>query len=248
MIRALAEDSNAHQPLGPGEQRIEDERFVLFLGTRNHPAWTVAQRLRLQPESVEATVAEVRELVRERGRTSLSWEVSSSATPPDLVDRLRALGMVPDREPHALALVLTREPPPALPGIEVRHAESHSDRLTHARIGSAAFGDGADPPATGRATEHKAHYLASLNGDPVGAASAVFTEWAAIMHGGATLPHARGRGVYRALVRARWDDAVARGTPALVSQAGAMSRPILTRIGFEQVGEIHLLLDEFGTK
>ena len=34
-----------------------------------------------------------------------------------------------------------------------------------------------------------------------------------------TLPDARGRGAYRALVRARWDDAVRRGTPALVVHA-----------------------------
>ena len=46
---------------------------------------------------------------------------------------------------------------------------------------------------------------------------------------------ARGRGAYRAVVRARWDAAVARGTPALAVGAGPMSRPILERLGFEQV-------------
>jgi len=40
--------------------------------------------------------------------------------------------------------------------------------------------------------------------------------------------HARGRGAYRALVAARWADAVERGTPALVTQAGAMSKPMLS--------------------
>ena len=39
--------------------------------------------------------------------------------------------------------------------------------------------------------------------------------------------------MYRALVRARWDDAVAAGQPALVVHAGAMSRPILERLGFQ---------------
>lgn len=61
--------------------------------------------------------------------------------------------------------------------------------------------------------------------------------------GGGVLEHARGGGVYRALVRARWDDAVAAGTPALVTQAGALSRPILERLGFEAVAEIEILLD-----
>ena len=43
------------------------------------------------------------------------------------------------------------------------------------------------------------------------------------------------RGAYRAVVRARWDEAVRRGTPALAVGAGQMSRPILERLGFEQV-------------
>jgi hypothetical protein len=47
-------------------------------------------------------------------------------------------------------------------------------------------------------------------------------------------------------VAARWADAVERGTPALVTQAGAMSKPILERLGFRQVAEITILLDEFG--
>ena len=34
--------------------------------------------------------------------------------------------------------------------------------------------------------------------------------------------------------------------PALITQAGAMSRPILERLGFEAVGRIDILLDEFG--
>jgi predicted acetyltransferase len=60
------------------------------------------------------------------------------------------------------------------------------------------------------------------------------------------LPEARGRGAYRALVAARWRDAVERGTPLLVTQAGRMSQPILERIGFRRVCEIRILLDDFG--
>ena len=53
--------------------------------------------------------------------------------------------------------------------------------------------------------------------------------------GGATLSGARGRGAYRALVRARWDYAVQRGTPALVVHAQETSRPILEGCGFHVV-------------
>jgi GNAT superfamily N-acetyltransferase len=61
--------------------------------------------------------------------------------------------------------------------------------------------------------------------------------------GGAVLPEARGRGVYRALVHARWLHAAARGTPLLVVQAGHMSAPVLDGLGFESHGQIHLYVD-----
>jgi GNAT superfamily N-acetyltransferase len=60
------------------------------------------------------------------------------------------------------------------------------------------------------------------------------------------LPVYRGRGVYRALVRARWDAALARGTLALVTQAGQMSRPILQRLGFRTLRESREFLDLSG--
>ena len=67
-----------------------------------------------------------------------------------------------------------------------------------------------------------------------------------LLYGGATLSRARGRGAYRALVRARWDDAVSRSTPVLITQGGSMSRPILERLGFGPVGHVHMLVDDFG--
>jgi hypothetical protein len=46
------------------------------------------------------------------------------------------------------------------------------------------------------------------------------------------------------LVRARWDAAAGRGTPILTVGAGAMSRPILERLGFSIVGWRDSLIDE----
>jgi GNAT superfamily N-acetyltransferase len=85
-----------------------------------------------------------------------------------------------------------------------------------------------------------------LDGDLVSAGTSAPTSHGLLLYGGATLERARGRGAYRALLRARWDEAVARGTPALITQGGTMSRPILERLGFERVGEVHMLLDDFG--
>ena len=85
-----------------------------------------------------------------------------------------------------------------------------------------------------------------LDGEIVCTGTAAPTPQGLLLFGGATLPRARGRGAYRALVRARWDDAVSRASPALITQGGSMSRPILERLGFEPVGHVHMLVDDFG--
>ena len=73
---------------------------------------------------------------------------------------------------------------------------------------------------------------ALLAGRVVGTAGGVLGDAGINLFGGGVLAEARGSGVYRALVRARWDAAVTHGTPALTVQAGRMSRPILERLGF----------------
>ncbi|HEU5212144.1 MAG TPA: hypothetical protein VFU10_05190 [Gaiellaceae bacterium] len=143
MLREVAEYPNSFGPLGPRAERIETARYTLCMGAGL--GWTTGQRQRFAAAEVDEALAEVRALLRERGRTKTQWEE------------------------HGL-----------------------------------------------------------------------------LLHGGATLPEARGRGAYRALLRARWDEAVARGTPALITQGGSMSRPILERAGFRRVGHIHMLVDDFG--
>jgi GNAT superfamily N-acetyltransferase len=242
----LAENANAYTPLGEEDVRVFGDRFVLWMGRGSQPGWNVAQRFRLRAEDVEPVRAEIHELLRARGRTRCSWEVGSHATPPDLVDRLYALGLVDDApDPLAVGMVLRREPPAAPPDVEVRRAETREELLAAERIAATAFGEEVedrDPPA---ASTVKPIYLAYVDGEPVARASASFSEHGVTLFGGATLPEARGRGAYRALVAARWRDAAARGTPLLVTQAGRMSRPILARLGFREVCEIRILVDRF---
>jgi hypothetical protein len=246
-ILERAENANTYTPLGPTDERIVDDRYVLWLGRADAPAWNVAQRFRIADGDVEAVVEEVRGIVRARGRTGLTWEVGSSATPSGLVEQLLALGMVDDREPLAIGMVL--DEPPAQPpsDVEVRRVETPDEQRVASRIAAVAFGMSPDevgvedpePPIPGIQT-----YLAYVDGEPVARATAAFSEHGVTLFGGATLPAARGHGAYRALVAARWEDAVAAGTPALVTQAGAMSRPILERLGFRKLCEIRILLDE----
>ena len=241
-----AENANTYTPLGPLDERDETGRYVLWMGRGDEPGWNVAQRFRLREDEIDEARSEIHARLRSRGRSACTWEVGSHATPHDLVDRLLERGLVDDSTPFAVGMVLTGPPAGSGADIEVRRAVTPEDRLAAARIAAVAFSM-PEPAAAPDESEDRdnVHYIALIDGEPVARATASFSAYGATLFGGATLPEARGRGAYRALVAARWDDAVQRGTPALVTQAGPMSRPILARLGFREVCEIRILLDAF---
>jgi hypothetical protein len=251
MLREIAEYPNSFGPLGPGSERIETERYTLCMGLGK--SWNTVQRQRLRADEIDDVLEEVRSLLRERARDSTQWEVGSSAEPADLVDRLLERGLIWDKEPYAVALVLTHAPPAAPPEIAARRVETFEEYAAACAVQWEAFGMKEDKveeevallPQRWRDTVNVMH-AAWLDGELVAAGTAAPTEYGLLLYGGATLPRARGRGAYRALLAARWADAVRNGTPALITQGGSMSRPILERLGFERVGEIRMLLDEFG--
>lgn len=259
-VRRFAEAPGAwgEIPAESGLTRILTDRYCLLLGAV--PSFTSVSRLRLDPDEVAEVLAEVRELVAEHGHRHAIWWIGPSATPNDLVDRLRAHGLAPDEransEPHATSMALIVEPAATGEGVEARRVESLEDFRAAATIAATAFEEPKEDHAAyesileeNYARERAGHsprtYIAFLAGRPVGTGRALFAADcpAVLMLGGGVVPEGRGRGVYRALVRARWDDAVAAGTPALVTHAGAMSRPILERLGFQAVAEQEILLD-----
>jgi hypothetical protein len=246
-VLELAENANTYTPLGAADERIVDDRYVLWMGPVDEPWANVAQRFRLRPDEIEEVRDEIHGSLRAKGRTVCTWEVGSHATPEGLVDRLLALGLVDD-QPTALAIgmVLTEPPAQGPVGVDVRRAQSPAEHLAADQIAAVAFGQ--PVPTEPRPRDEDSDnvvYVAYVDGEPVARASGSFGEHGVTLFGGATLPEARGRGAYRALVAARWEDAVARETPVLVTQAGPMSRPILAQLGFREVCEIRILLDEF---
>ncbi len=140
MILELAENANTYTTLGPDEERIVDDRYVLWLGPWKAPWATVVQRLRLPDLGVEEAVAEIRGIVRSHGRSACTWEIGGSATPADLRERLLALGCVPDREPYAVGMALRAEPvwSPAS-GVTARRVETLDEMRTAIRIAAAGF-------------------------------------------------------------------------------------------------------------
>jgi len=245
----LAENANTYTPLGPKDERIVTDRYVLWMGPGEDPGWNVAQRFRFDTGELDEVRAEIHRHLRDRGRAACSWEVGTHARPRDLVDRLHTLGLVDDVPTSlAIGMVLSEPPAAAPPDVEVRRVETDDEFFEAERIAAIAFGM-SEPPKRRRyePDPNNTIYLAYVDGKPVARGSAAFGERGATLFGGSTLPEARGRGAYRALVAARWEDAAARGTPILVTQAGPMSRPILGRLGFREVCEIRILVDRFDT-
>ncbi|HYW29041.1 MAG TPA: hypothetical protein VE824_04475 [Gaiellales bacterium] len=252
-ILALADEPNTHTPLREGEERIVDPRFVIWIGPGDGPGWVSVQRFRFEPEEVDAVIADVRELLTERGRYACSWEIGSTGRPADLAELLLARGMDwAEHDSHQAGMVLDRDPEPGPAEVTVRVADSLEDYIVSEAIAHTAFGGlvPSDEHVTAlferRNPEVSRRYIASIDGTDIGTATATFLRDGVLLNAGSTLPEHRGRGAYRALVRARWEDAVAAGTPVLVTQAGEMSRPILERLGFRQICTVLALVDRFG--
>jgi hypothetical protein len=256
-VRLLAENPGVYGPCPPGFERILEDGYCVFLGPMLQ--MTMVQQIRLEPDQVEPALKRVRTFARERKRPRVTWWIGDSSRPDDLVDRLLGLGLeqasMPINEPVYGALALVHPPAGSSEGVVARGIESYEEFLISADISAEAFGQTEEQRQSfldaapmlyelGR-QGISGTYLAFVAGEPVACATAVFADAAVMLVGGATLPKARGRGCYRALVDARWQDGV-RGTPALVVQAGAMSRPILERLGFQLVTELRVLVDELG--
>ena len=253
-LRAFAEEPAAWGEIDPrsGLERVLTDRYCLLFGPV--PSFTQVSRLRLDPDAVAETIHEVREEVARRGHTHASWDVAASATPGDLADRLLGHGF--EAEDHQTSLVLGSPPPPGPAGVTARRIQSIEEFRLAAALSRRAFDSAPERNAEWDAIEDERFaaeraghaprcYLAFDGATAVGSALAIVEDGcpAALLIGGGVVPEARGRGVYRALVRARWDDAAASGFDALCVQARATSRPILERLGFEKVAEHEILRD-----
>jgi hypothetical protein len=253
-LRAFAEDPEAFVEIGPDEERILTDRYCLTVVPGEHFWSASVQRLRFGAGDVAAGVAEARCLVAERGRDAAAWTVGPSATPDGLLERLLAIGMTSESSEGSLILVLTEPPHVQSSPLEVRPVTSYEDHLAAVEVTSQGFAFAAEDalderrraPASfqsERAGGHSVRLLA-LDGDrPVATARAWFSPWGLYLGGGTTIPSDRRRGAMGALVAKAWEEAVDRGTPALVTLAGAMATAVLQRMGFGAVGRAWHLVD-----
>jgi GNAT superfamily N-acetyltransferase len=237
-LKAFAEAPGAFFP-ALGNEVVDDERF--YVNVSYDRKWINACRLTFDPGDAHAVFAEIHAL--EPGAVA-SWITPRA----DLVEALRDAGARdpgPPLLPSFTALAIEQEPPAPADDIEVRRVESFDDFVVALELELSSENWTDEARAARRADLQETYrrrrelpggaWLAFLDGRAVASAGAVACSAGLFLGGAATHPDARGRGCYRALIRARWDEAVRLGTPALVVHAQETSRPILESVGFERV-------------
>jgi GNAT superfamily N-acetyltransferase len=210
------------------------------------------------PDEVGQRVETVRAVVVEEGFSKAAWLVSEAARPEGLALKLQQFGMTPWNEPmmepRFRQMALVAAPRRARGGVDARLVGTFEEFVAGQAVASGAF-ESTDQDR--RAFEQHADelwrwqqrfpqfqtFVATIGGEIVGHASAIFGTNAVYLVGGSVREDMRGRGAYAALVRARWDAAEARGTPALTVAAGQMSSPVLEHLGFSTVGFADVLRD-----
>jgi len=255
-IRLFAEEPErlVVEPLPP-VRRFRTDTFTLILSPM--PSMSNVSCVHTTEVDVDATIAEVRRRVGQAGYTRTVWAVGPSSRPANLAALLLARGFVPaDRPPferEVTAMALTKAPPEPPSNVETRPIRSLEEYVEAWNIAIEVFNESPEDAAGWLAAApalwaqqdgvQRSSYMALIAGQPVGFAFAMAGPDGFLMGGSGVRPAWRGRGAYRALVAARWRDAVRLGKPGLVIQAGVMSRPILARCGFEEICRLQVLED-----
>lgn len=250
-LREFAQSPDRYTWLSDDVERYVDEHVCVIQGS----VWAGVSAVRADAGDLDDLIASVHARVPHEKK--LVWWLDPDVQPPDLEARLLARGL---REPedgagtlHALACV--EEPAAGPPDVVVSRVETFDEHCAAYDVMWDAFGISEE-----RREEQRPHlrrefdaaqratvpvtFLAYADGRPAGVGRSIYSDRGVFLIAGSVVPWARGRGIYRALVRARWDDAVQRGTPGLVTEAMPdTSYPILKRLGFEEVCTVRRLED-----
>jgi GNAT superfamily N-acetyltransferase len=195
---------------------------------------------------LDALIARQRDYFRARGEV-VEWKTRGHDLPAHLPDRLREAGFLPEEgETIMVGVAADMAADPVLPeGVTLRRVADETDFRAIAVMESEVWGQdwsflaGDLAERSASAPDDVAVFAASDNGagQVISAAWIVFypgTDFAGLW-GGSTLSNWRKHGIYRALIAARAQVALARGTRYLEVDASDDSAPILRRLGFRAI-------------
>ncbi len=232
--RRNTEEMGMRREVAPGVVRLVDT-----VGTQSAIVFS-----QLKAQTADAVILREMRYFAELGHV-LEWKLFGHDRPADLRQRLLDRGFEPEERESIMVLDLA-EPPAALlrPLPEalrrIRTAEALKD-VTRVRE---AVWPGQHPWLEQRLAwmlrtdpERLSVYAIYDDDEPVCAGRIHFPAGSrfASLWGGATLSQRRGRGFYTALLAARVQEAIARHVRFLTIDAGAMSRPIVEKLGFREI-------------
>jgi GNAT superfamily N-acetyltransferase len=204
--------------------------------------------MRVAPGGMTAAELAGRVLGELRGRhvAEAFWKVGPGYSPEGAGQALLDLGASVDRTIDICAYPLDGPVPEwPLPGdVTARPVRTREDVACYERASCAAWGY---PPPSDADVDRAFAGLAPgcfvgyWNETPAGAGGYTLAGPVARLWGAAVVPAFRGRGIYRALVRARLAHAAAGGATLALVHAEPTSSPVLQRLGFGVYGQQRVL-------
>ena len=233
VLRAYDTEIRARPVVRPGRTVEDDGRIVTSVSGFNFVSWW-----RLTSADVSEAVAAHAARFRTAGQ-SLIWRVYDHDGPPELSACLAENGFRPGPPGALMFLDLAEPPADEPPAADIRRAVTPAGVADFLAVSDRVFGTDEAERRQGIFVSRLedpgfALYVAYVDERPVASAhleTAPGQPFGALFGGGVDPEH-RGRGLYRALVNARADEARRRGARYLSIEAGDMSRPILERLGF----------------
>lgn len=204
----------------------------------------------LSPNDVPRLVARIQAVAEEKQKSATTWWISPSTRPATFGDALVAAGGQLTETCDIYAFDMTDGVPSVgeTGGVEAKLVTDETSLDDFALVGDAVWGRRAPLSAERRAEQiaeltrpladqDGCRVVAYVDGEPVGMGGVQLADGVARLWGAATLEHARGRGVYRAVLGQRLQLARDAGaTLALVHARIGTSGPIVRRCGFTSYG------------
>lgn len=254
LVRAIEDNAAAllleMGRLGGGSQR-DDPDLAWSIGGSPLDYHNCVVRADLGAAAADEVIVQSREMLSEYAVPG-TWHVGPSMRPADLGDRLLAAGFVADSTEPGMAAdlsALTMDRPTS-DGPEVERVTDEATLAEWEATLASGFGEG-EREARWVASIYRAagyaepvgpwrHFLARLDGIPVGTATAYLAAGVVGLYFVSTAPAARRRGVGAAVTLAALRDARELGYQVGVLQSSAAGRSMYARLGFRELCAFHL--------
>lgn len=235
---------------GGGEQR-EESGLRWTIGGSPIDYHNCVVEADLAPTEVDEVIAASIRRMRARGVPG-TWHVGPSMRPTDLAERLLRAGLTfGGSEPGMAAdLHALNDDLPVPGGLRIERVRDESGLAAWSQTLAQGFGEG-EREATWVAATYRVlgyhsddgpwwHYLARLNGEPVGTSTVFLGAGVAGVYFVSTAPQTRGRGIGAATTLAGLIDARRAGYRIGILTSSTMGRPVYARLGFREYCTIDL--------